>query len=116
MDACQPANVKGVTELVQRSARAVGSAMLVRSTSRTAMMRAMVLAGTTFVELEICTEGLALVVDQVAKLAVGAEGRFSITKCLLMALAHVQMGPAEADNAEALQVVSGTGAKGMIEG
>jgi len=76
----------------------------------------MVLAGTTFVELEICAEGLALAVNQVAELTASAKGRFSITKCLLVALAHVWMGPVEADNAKALWVVSGTGVKGMIGG
>jgi hypothetical protein len=74
------------------------------------------LAGATFVELEVNAKRLPLAVDQVAELATGAEGRFSIAKRLLVALSHVWMGLAEADDSGCLRLVSVTGAKGMGRG
>jgi hypothetical protein len=116
MDACQPVNTKGVTGLIRRSARALDSAVLVRSTSGTAVTHNVALAGATFVELKVDAKGLPLAVDQVAKLGAGAEGGFSVIKCLLAALSDDWMGLAEADDAEGLRLVRGTGAKGMVGG
>jgi hypothetical protein len=43
--------------------------------------------------------------NQVAELCTGAEGRFSIAKRLLVALSHVWMGLAEADDSGCLRLV-----------
>ena len=59
--------------------------------------------------LHVC----AWTTHEVAKLAVGAECRISITECLLMALTHVRVGPAKANDIDSLGLVSGRGAKGM---
>jgi hypothetical protein len=72
-----------------------------------------VLARAPFVELEIEADGLPLEVSKVTELAASAESGLSITKHLLMAVPHVQMGPVEADDAEGLQLVCRTRAKGM---
>jgi hypothetical protein len=80
------------------------------------MTHAMARAGTTSEELEISAEGLALAVDQVAELAARAEGGFSVAEGFFMALAHAWVGFAEADNAETLRMVGGSGAKGMSGG
>jgi hypothetical protein len=72
-----------------------------------------VLARAPFVELEIEADGLPLEVSKVTELAASAKSRLSVTKRLLTAVPHVQMGPAEADNAEGLWLVCGTRAKGM---
>jgi hypothetical protein len=119
MDACQPVNTKGVTGLIRRSARALDSAVLVRSTSGTAVTHVVALAGATFVEQKVDAKGLPLAVDQVAELGAGAEGGFSSLSLSVSSRhspKHVWMGLAEADDAEGLRLVSGTGAKGMVGG
>ena len=73
----------------------------------------MVSTRASFGELEIDAEGFSLVVNKVAKLAVGAECGISITECLLAVLTHVWVGPAKANDTDSLGLVSGRGAKGM---
>jgi hypothetical protein len=51
------------------------------------------LAGAGFGKLEVCTEGLALTVNEVAELVARAEGRVSVVECFLATLGHVRMGP-----------------------
>lgn len=87
--------------------------MLAGTTPGTAVPNAVVLAGTSFWELEISAEGLALMINEVAKLVAGAEGGLSITECFLTALPHVQVGPTEAYDTQGLHMLSGGGLKGM---
>jgi hypothetical protein len=54
---------------------------------------AVMLAGAGFGKLEVCTEGLALTVNEVAELVARAEGRVSVVECFLATLGHVRMGP-----------------------
>ena len=58
----------------------------------------MTLADVSLGELEVDAEGLALAIDKMAELAVGAESRPFITERFLTALTHVWVGPAEANN------------------
>jgi hypothetical protein len=76
----------------------------------------MTLAVTPFGKLEINTEGFALAVDKVAKLAARAESWLTVAEGLLPAFCHVRMGPAEADNAECLRLVGSEGAEGVVCG
>ncbi len=71
----------------------------------------MTFAGAAFGQLEVDTEGLSLMINEVAELATHAEGWLSITEGFLMALPHVLMGPAKADDAEGLWLL---GAKGVV--
>jgi hypothetical protein len=87
--------------------------MLVGSAPGAAVTRGVALVGATFVELEVKAEGLPLAVDQVADLGTRAEGGLSVTKHILVALPHVRMGLAEADNTKRWRLVGGTGARGM---
>jgi hypothetical protein len=64
---------------------ALDSTMSVRSAPGVAVTHGVVLAGATFVELEVKAEGLPLAVDQVAHLGTRAEGGLSVTKRILMA-------------------------------
>jgi hypothetical protein len=59
----------------------------------------MVLAVAPFGQLKIGAEGLALEVDEVAELTVGAESWLTVAGCHLTALGHVLMRPAEAYDA-----------------
>jgi len=76
----------------------------------------MTLAVTPFGKLEVDTEGFALAVNKMAKLAAGAECWFAITEGLLPTFCHVRMGPAEADDAESLRLIGSGGAKGVVCG
>jgi len=75
--------------------------------------RAVALAKASLGELEVSAEGFALVVNEMAELAAGAERRLSVAKCFLAALRHVRMGPTEAYEAAGLGLVTRTGTKGM---
>jgi hypothetical protein len=113
MNACQPLKSRGVTGLVSRSARALGSAVLLGAATGAAMAGAMTLAGATLGKLEVDAEGFPLAVGELSQFATRAEGWLAIAECLLAALPHVRVGPAEADDAKCLWVFGGVGAKGL---
>jgi hypothetical protein len=97
---CMPASKRYGSDRINMIVGALDSTMPVRSAPGVAVTHGVVLAGTTFVELEVKAEGLPLAVDQVADLGTRAEGGLSVTKRILMALLHVRMGLAEADDTE----------------
>jgi hypothetical protein len=74
------------------------------------MARAVMLADAS---IRVNAEVLPPAVDEVAKLASGAESWLSITERLIEALPHVRMGPVETDDRQGLRLLSGTGAKGV---
>ena len=65
--------------------------------------RGVTLAGASLGELEVDAEGLALAIDEMAELAVGAESGPSVAERFLTALTHVRVGPAEANDAVRVQ-------------
>lgn len=71
------------------------------------------LAVATLWELEINANGLALSVSEMSEFVMGAKSCLSVLEHLLMAISHVWVGVAKADNAEGERLVQGTGAKGM---
>ena len=76
------------------------------------MTRAVAPDGAAFGELKVSAEWLPLAVDEVAELASRAKSRVPVAECLLAAVPHVRMGPAQADDAESLQPLYGIGADG----
>jgi hypothetical protein len=73
----------------------------------------MTLGGAALGELEVEAEGLALAVNEVAKLAACTESLVAVTECFLAAFPHVLMGPTKADCADSMLLVGGVGAKGV---
>ena len=72
--------------------------MIIGSRPSTIVPQGMTLAGVSLGELEVNTEGLALAINKMAELAVGAESGPSVAEHFL-ALTYVRVGPAEAKDA-----------------
>ena len=77
--------------------------MIIGSRPSTMVPQGVTLAGASLGELEVDVEGLALAIDEMAKLAVGAESGPFVTEHFLTALTHVRVGPAEANDAVQVQ-------------